>query len=201
MTGQSRSSANSLLRTAIEALKGPCRCEAGAIPERALPRSGTFGRYSTCHRGTSARGSHAGFGAWAASAEANCARGIPGHAAHQCGKSTRHTGGGCMLQRHSVIAICTARVLNSPRALTASRTSKFTRNERATKHGRNYAETRWCIQRNRQRVAARRIGGNGTQRRPECSQGRRPPSYTGGGRCSYRAELRGSTFTGITTLP
>jgi hypothetical protein len=201
MTVQCRTSANSLLRTAKEALKRPCRCEAGAIPERALPRSGTFGRHSIRHGGTSARGSHAGFGAWAASAEANTALGEPGHAAHQCTKPTRYTGGRRVLPRYSAIAICSADVLNSPRALTAFRTGKLTRNERAAEHGRNYAETRWCIQRYRQRVATRRISGNGTQRRPRCNQGRKVSPFTGGGRGSYRAKLRGSAFTGITALP
>jgi hypothetical protein len=180
MSGQCRFSANSLLRTAKEALDRPCRCEeAGATPERALPRSGTFSRCSTRFPGKSARGFHVGFGAWTASAE---------HVLR-------------LLRRYGEIAICTAGVLNSPRALTASPTGELTRNERAERHGGTYTETRWCIQRYHQRVVASDCSRREAQRWSEFVEGRSLHAFAVGGDGSHRAELRGLTSTGIAALP
>jgi hypothetical protein len=173
MSGQCRFSANSLLRAVKEAFDRPCRCEeAGTIPERALPRSGTFSGYSTCHSGTSARGFHVGFGTWAASSK------------------------GTM-----TFAICTADVLNSPRAPTASRTGELKRNERADRDGGNDAETRWGIQRCHRRAVAFSDGRCGAQPGSESVEKRTLTSFSVGGRGSHRAELRGLTFAGIAALP
>src|SRR6201996_432612 len=152
MTGLSRFSANSSLRAAKEALDGPAERDAGAIPERALPRSGTFSRPLAHHRlahlglarhgDTSAWWSHVGLGAWDASVERICLFGDQAGATRQGNHSTVQTVRRLIPHRYSVIAFCLVRVLNSPRALTAFRTDKLTRNERAARYGRNDAKTR-----------------------------------------------------------
>jgi hypothetical protein len=202
MTGQSRFSANILLHAAKEALEGPCRCTAGAIPRRALPRLGTFSRPLTGHSGTSARSSHVGFGTWDASAKRICALGDQGGATHQRVESTvRMMDHRWTLHRSRTIAFCTARVLNSPRTLTAPRTDKLTRDERAARYGRSAAETRWCLKRSRQRFGAANIARNSDLWRIENADAGRLTSFPSGGRGSHRAKLCGLTSAGVATLP
>ena len=106
MTRHCRHSADNLLQAAEEAHAGPHCRRAGAVPGRAFPHLGTFRGYLSCHLQTDRLRARAGVGARAASA-----------------------------LEHSAIAICTAHVLNSVRAPSASFTKKLTRNERGPNRG------------------------------------------------------------------
>ena len=161
MTRQCRSSANILLRTAEEASPRPRRCAARPVPRRTLPRRATLEWHLPGHPWASAPSARAGLGARAA--------------------STRSL-------RHGVIAICTAHVLNSLRAPTASLTGKLTRHEQRPNRGPN-----------RRRCCAKAGNAAGNHRRQ--SPRERRTTLTGCRRGSDRAELRGSASSSVAPLP
>jgi hypothetical protein len=169
MARPSRTPANSLLHTAKEALKGPSRCESGATPGQAFPCPGTFSRSVVRLRGTSTQGVRVGIGARTTSA------GTAVIFNQRCRASRQ--------QKHSAIAICTACVLNSPKALIASSTGRLTRHDRRTIRGRFHADTPWGT----------RCSGDRTLRQPATSRqsGRRSP---------HREKLRGIAPSGGTAL-
>ena len=194
MTRQSRNSANSLLRTAEEALSGPRRREAGSVPGWALPRSRTLGRFLPRRPGTSAQSACTGFGVRAASTSSDVAWGHSPRATHQYSPPALCTAGTGM---PLLIAICTAHVLNSPRAPIASLTGKLTRHERRPNRGRYCAKALCGPYCGRQRAAA---GVNSGCTPIFRKVGWQRASVAGRSRSPHRNELRGSASSCLTPL-
>ncbi len=141
MTRQSRNPASDLLRAGKEALYGPCRCGAGPIPRWAVPHCGTIRGSSSRLLEARLRSACAGFGARAASSPSSFE-----FSRHVCTPHKRallafHLDRPHMRSRHSVIAFCTAHVLNALGAPIASFISQLTRHERPNR-GRHHATSR-----------------------------------------------------------
>jgi hypothetical protein len=201
MKRSSRTPANSLLRTAKEAFDGPCRFEAGALPGRAIPRSGTF-RLRLCRRYMGASSACAVLGAQAASATVNVQMRQYGPATHQCTRPPPRMAVRRMLLLHSAIAIYIAGVLNSSRALTAPLTGKLTRHERRPNRTRDYTEARWGSEGCPQRYSAPGNTGDSTPFRDgRRSLGKRAAPINVRCRNPHRKKLRGLAASGHTALP
>lgn len=146
MTVDSRKSAPHLLRSAEEALSGPRRYGVGLVPGMAFTRPGTLEGLNGHQFGAGPSPACAGYGAQAASAGI-CVNPVqPNRASRQAPDSTLKTDVLGKWPWHSAIAICTARVLNSMRAPTASLTGQLTRHERRPNRARQRTKTRYGTQ-------------------------------------------------------
>ncbi len=142
MTRPSRNPAPNSFRAGKEALPGPHRCVAGPVPRSAFPRRGTL-RWPVSRRlEARQRSACAGFGARAASVAALVAFAPQGRSGQSRTTLPRGQDNSKNALRHSVIAFCTAHVLNSSQAPIASLTGKLTRHERRPNRGRYHAKTR-----------------------------------------------------------